>query len=321
MEYPRMKQPGQNLGEYGIVLGLVAIVCIFTVGMLGTNVSSLLTGSIRHQSATGIAETAGGWGHNMKGPHDPSSLTGAEGGIPFASLPGKILEVTLENGRKFRINMADPVAVAETAGPLGGTENALAAFIQMIDQLEQQGEDPAVIAELRELALRGQDIKETMQILKNAIGNRTFRNTDEYMSFIGTTQIVDIHGKATTPSAIFGEMHLYSNFTNSSSDSLGYMVTTAAPQGDDPTSAFIKKLADVNKLDYVKNSPTMRSLLNELFGLQIYEASKTAYETMWSESGVTDFPQGLDVYKDTVRVNANNICVLSNSESCMDRNG
>lgn len=311
-----MRQKGQNLGEYSLGLGLIVVVCIVTVGMIGSNVSQMFTGSITHKSSTKDAdsETAGGKGQGV-GFITPVLKDGA----PFPNLPGKIMEITLENGKKLSINIADPVSVAETDGTLGGTQNALAALQQVISQLETQGEDPRVIEALRKLALKGQDIKDTQLILQNAIGNKTFADNQEYLTFLGNTTLTDVYGNPSSPSKLFQDMN-YSNFTNSSIDSLTYMLT-APPPPSTPAGAFLTQLSAVNKLDTVKNSPALQGLLNEVLSLQIYEAMKSTENTMWSQSGVTDLPQNLPIYTQTVRQNSNNICALSHASDCIDRSG
>jgi pilus assembly protein Flp/PilA len=40
----RKKQKGQSLAEYGLILALIAVVCIAALTLMGTNISTMLNG-------------------------------------------------------------------------------------------------------------------------------------------------------------------------------------------------------------------------------------------------------------------------------------
>jgi pilus assembly protein Flp/PilA len=40
----RKKQKGQSLAEYGLILALIAVVCIAALTLMGTNISAMLNG-------------------------------------------------------------------------------------------------------------------------------------------------------------------------------------------------------------------------------------------------------------------------------------
>lgn len=341
-----MKLKGQNIGEYGIAFGLIVVVSIAILGLIGSNVSDLFTGSIKKKSPAQSASATSNSG--------APAVALASGNLPFSNLPGKLVQVDLGDGKSLRLSYADPVAVAEAAGGNGVTENALAVLEQTIAQLREQGEDEAKIAELEKLAMAGHQIKDLQKLFESKFPPKGFANNQEKYDFLlDSANSIEIDGKrmtlmeaapllngSTLGSSILkltscnGEKvntcygaydtYLRRNDLVQSNDSELFALMKDAYFAQDnfeitfnasasgPIGKFVQQLRKVESTGLFSN-PALKSLIRDDLSRQIYNSSFQTYMV----------PTKADVgaLVEVTRTNSNDICTASNAVSCQDRSG
>lgn len=327
-----MRQRGQNIGEYGLALGLIVVVCISVLSLFGTNLQDLFSNSIKHKSplpSVDIAGTAGESGVSFQN-------TSATAKNPFPTLPGKLVQVDLGNGKTLTLNMADPVAVAEAAGGNGVTENALAAIEQIIAQLREQGEDEAQIAELEKLALAGQKIKAVQQQIEAKYPpSGQFESQSEKFAFLtDPANNIVVNGEEmtlmkasqqlSTNTGTFSGISSSGVYSQSYSDSASayanrsyYEYTNTIDRDPDKFSMapgllhqFMRQLQAVETSGLL-NTPALKNLIKDQLSKQIFSASNQTFQA----PSKTDFANLVRI----TRTSSNDICTMANSATCQDR--
>lgn len=318
-----MKQKGQNLAEYSIAVGLIAIVSIGALSVLGQNIAQGLGDSIS------IASNGTGAG-NINGVLQPTNLNN-----PFPNLPGQRITVDLGNGKFLNLDMADPASVAEAAGGNGVTENALAVLKQAIDQLREQGEDPGKIKELENLAREGQKIKDLQKLIESKFPQGGFASTNERFDFL-TNPANNIEFNGQTMSLLEASGSLNLTFSHSTPDNYSeYDQSTQYTQTgyydvDDTKNYFNYNnnnlvsqhpgviLDFMRQLELVENTgilsnPALKQLVKNDLSRQIFTSAGQTFQAP-TRADVSALVQ-------TTRSSSNNICTLANSVDCQDRTG
>lgn len=313
-----MKANGQNLAEYSIVIGLVALVSMGALALFGQSISqglgdTLAFGQSGNPAGSGLENT-------------PQ----LNQGNPFPDLPGKRITIDLGNGKSLTLNYADPVAVAESSGGNGVTENALAVIKQMVAQLREQGEDEAKIVELEKLALEGQKIKSLQQQIEAKFPKEGFASVNERFNFVkDPANSIVVEGKEMTlldassvlsftltsdtyDSDLYQYLYNY-NQNNTYTDSNYYKISHSLYYGKaGPLYDYMQQLLKVEDSGLLSN-PVLKSLVKDDFSRQIfYSSNQTFIAPTQAEVGAL---------VKTTRTSSNNICALSNSVTCQDRAG
>lgn len=139
---------GQSLAEYGLAIGVVAIVCIGALAALGGNIQTGMSGVF-----------------DLMGSKPPSGNPQVQNLAQTVGIGGIIpppgageAQLCFQSG--FCINVpsvAQGATVSDTTGGLGGDLTAQFAdvFEQIADQLELAGQDPTFVDKVRLLAQSG----------------------------------------------------------------------------------------------------------------------------------------------------------------------
>lgn len=313
-----MKKSGQNLSEYLLPLALVGIIGIVSLSSIAGNLNGMFTNMI------GTAKKPISSPGNTNAPANSVSN-------PFPNLPGKLVTVDLGNGKSITLNIANPQAVAESTGGYGVTENSLAVIQQLIDQLKEQGEDPAKIAELEKLALAGQKIKDLQKQIEAKFPAEGFATAQARFDFLrDPANSIVVDGKTisllmasyqlspgilnTQESTVENDLRDYNHFSAYYNDNYGgkYDLNYRDTFNDGPVSLFLKQLSTVESSG-ILNNPALKQLVKEELSTQIYNA---AIQT-------TQVPTRAQVgaLVEITRNSSNDICSLSNTITCQDRAG
>lgn len=301
-----MRQPGQNIVEYSIVIGLVAIVSVGGLLLFGQNMSQGLGDTL----AVGQSGNPVATGFGSGTPSNPPNTS--------SGLPGQLVTIDLGNGKSIQFTYAEPVAVAEALGPLGTTDNAVAAIRQIIEQLRAQGADPNTINQFEELANKAHDIRQIQEAIKNATPDHAIGSNDEWAAYADGIQIRMHNGEMKTlreATTLLGAQNGL-NFELQQQNLIdgSYNRWTQEEIDNSPLLTYMSTLQGVNELPEVQNSPALRALLNNVFSSQIYSSSGSTFTVAYNGGDLTG-------YINTVRQNANNICTIGQGTTCQDQPG
>lgn len=335
-----MRKSAQSLNEYGIGLFLVAIVGLITLKLVGDNVADLFTNTISRKKPE-IAAVA-----NPVAPANGASTPVIIPQLFFANVPSRLVTVDLGNGKKLSFYYSEPADLAETAGTDGVTSQSAKLILELADQLKAQGEiDETTYQDMVELAKRGHKIKDLQALIAKKLPANGFKTAEERYNFLNDPKnSVLFDGKRitlmeATQSELSQEVAwegYEANYSNKQdyigaaeymefalSSSSGYQsgvdhnMKQFEALANDPTlttlGLFQNQLARVLSSSSIKN-PAVKDLIRNVLALDIVDSSKSTYY-------VPSKQELSSMLKQRTEASSNDICKLSNSTSCQERNG
>jgi hypothetical protein len=125
---------GHSLSEFGLVIGLVAIVAIGSLGLLGQQISEWLRGAIQPDSATSTTASLATNASLLSStpPSSPSPQLNPEA-VPSSTRRGETTDFN-----QFQQDLGALIAEPETVGS-NGTERIAAKLLEMVEQLGPEG--------------------------------------------------------------------------------------------------------------------------------------------------------------------------------------
>lgn len=307
-------QYGQSLAEYGIALGLVAVMAIGTLAVLGDTIQGGMNGVFQPfgpqpSPASPAAPTVALASFNPDGPLSP-----------FAKLPGKNVTLDLGNGKVLYLVYPNPTNVAEVAGGNGVTENALAILDQAIFQMEQPPKaDPAEIAALKKLSEEGHKIQAIQKALDDATPSDLPTDAAARFNYL-QTHFITIADPVTGQPRQVSLMDAGSTLRGKSSDDLSQIPVAEADlrqsniiKNSSQLYSYLTAVQQVKDSPILQNSPALKDLVLKDLGQQIFDSS-------WATASAPT-KDDIKTLTQTTRFNSNQICTLSNSATCQDRAG
>ncbi|MBY0406002.1 MAG: hypothetical protein K2X66_19015 [Cyanobacteria bacterium] len=323
-------KPGQSLSEYALPIALVSLIGIVSLSLLGNTLSDMFTNLVTQKNNTGIVAIKPPSKFQNSGGNNTLTATS---NIPFANLPGKIVQMNLSNGKSMTLNFANPVAVADSVGGNGVTENAVALLQQIAQQLRDQGEDPNKIAELEKLAQYGQKIKDLQKQVEAKFPKEGFKSTvDRFNFLINPANSIMVEGKETTlldassllssyngtpdyfPKNSFQnyDVKFVSSNSNQKYDGIyaNYFRSNRETTEKTPLVNFMNQLQKVENSGLLSN-PQLKQLVKDDLSFQIFNSANQTVR-MPTKSDVSELVK-------ITRVGSNDICTLAKSTLCQDR--
>lgn len=307
-------QHGQNVSEYGIAVGLIVIVCISVVGVIGSNVSQMFSGSIQHKSATKTTTQA------TTGSGTATSQTvSTASGNPFAGVASRTVTMALGNGKSISFSAPALDEVVDTAGGNGATGRSAYMIQQIADQLKSEGViSPQEYADLVKLSQLGFEMRDVQAALEKKIpvGMNT-QDGDSFQKFMAETMI-DYKGQTYS----YGKLSATLTATTTSKESsdpagqLGsaFNMTLSAPNtvatfDPGPGKDFMLLLNKIDNSATFQNNPLLRELV-------VQNLSKEIFKSISLTNSVFDKNELKNVLIPITGQNSEAICDLSNSISC-----
>lgn len=230
------------------------------------------------------------------------------------------------------------MAVAEAAGGNGVTENALSVLDQMIAQLQEQGVDPAKIAQLEKLSQAGHKIKAIQKQIEAKCLQQGFKNDLERYNFLNNpansivvngktmklldaARLLSLEGSSSVyTSATLKEIYIHHGDSISLKSNYDYSLAhfEAGPLSAydnievPPIFNFMLQLREVENSGLLSN-PTLSRLVKEDLSRQIFNSSDQTL-LVPTHSDVAALVQ-------TTQTSSNAICSLANAVTCQDRAG
>ncbi|MBY0406001.1 MAG: hypothetical protein K2X66_19010 [Cyanobacteria bacterium] len=275
-----------------------------------------------------MTQVTGGNGKN------DASITPAS--MPFSTLPGKIVQLDLGNGKSLNLNYPNPAAVADTAGGNGVTENALSLIKQIAQQLRDQGEDPTKIVELEKLALAGQKIKDLQKQIETKFPIEGFTSDQDRFNFLNDpANNILVEGKETTLLDASAMLSVYNNNNNpkqskfenynynfinnnnKNANNINYYnfnydyFINSNKFTQTPLYNFMGQLKTVESTGLLLSNPLLKQLVKDDLSFQIFNSANQTVRVP-TKSDVSELVK-------TTRAGSNDICTLSKSTICQDK--
>ncbi|MBY0405199.1 MAG: hypothetical protein K2X66_14975, partial [Cyanobacteria bacterium] len=287
--------PGQSLGEYGIILGLLSLVAIGSLMTLSGNLNGMFDNMMSQRTNTSSTPqvsmaSSSSATVNPLGSGSRISLTGSFASsqigvinaktFDLSKLPGKNVSIELAGGKSLNFNVADYKAAAESAGGLGTTINSNAILQQLIKQLDANPElaDPGTISSLKKLAASGYEMQQIQEITQNYLATHPVNSIEERDQLIknDTTQyfINDGVGSLTLPEMMMrlrpeGSIGLQKFDLDQFSRLFNDGVSTG-PRMKGTAGTFLDILGGVRNLKLLQDNPQLKALIVDTAAKQIY---------------------------------------------------
>jgi hypothetical protein len=150
------KRLGQGSSEYALGIGLVLVIGIAGLSALGLRLNEMFSGMITEAPPAGtevasLSEGGGAGGNGSSGSLSSGRVVGTE---PVCLSPGSCIDIPFIGGQNDVIETSGGQG-AEYIHQFASTLEALAK------QLEQAGEDPALVQLISKLALQGHGLGDT----------------------------------------------------------------------------------------------------------------------------------------------------------------
>lgn len=315
-----MRKAGQSLNDYFLPLALVGVVGIVSLSLIGSNLSDLFSNMIGKKKNTAVAATA-------NAAAVPTNALTSQTNTSLSNLPGQTVTINLGNGKSLKLDYADPVAAAESAGGNGVTENALAVLQQVINQLREQGEDETKVAALEKLAQEGHKIKNLQKQIEDLFPTKGFSDQESRYAFlIDPANSIIVDGQSMTLMQAASSLHHYNyTFTNEEDrfklnaenyTKFNYDNSFETYDYNNLSNESTRINSFMAQLQAVENSglldnPALKRLVKEELARDIFTSSSQTYAA----------PNKTEVAAlvKTTRNSSNNICTLANSATCQDR--